>query len=90
VENEHNTNEYIISLNSEEPALDHELLDKICERVPLGKEILMKNIVKDINGTAKGLSDYVIMFQKYGSLIHTYNKLEYFQRKGCHFIKRNI
>jgi hypothetical protein len=90
VENDHNTNEYIISSNSEEPTLDHELLDKICERVPLGKEILMKNIVKDINGTAKGLSDYVIMFQKYGSLIHTYNKLEYFQRKGCHFIKRNI
>ncbi len=90
VDNEHNTNEYIISSNSDEPTLDHELLDKICERVPIGKEILMKNIVKDINGTAKGLSDYVIMFQKYGSVIHTYNKLEYFQRKGCHFIKRNI
>jgi hypothetical protein len=90
VENDYNTNEYIISSNNEEPSLDYELLDKICERVPLGKEILMKNIVKDINGTAKGLSDYVIMFQKYGSAIHTYNKLEYFQRKGCHFIKRNI
>ena len=90
VENDHNTNEYIISSNSDEPTLDHELLDKICERVPIGKEILMKNIVKDINGTAKGLSDYVIMFQKYGAVIHTYNKLEYFQRKGCHFIKRNI
>ena len=90
VENDYNTNEYIISSNNEEPSLDHELLDKICERVPLGKEILMKNIVKDINGTAKGLSDYVIMFQKYGAVIHTYNKLEYFQRKGCHFIKRNL
>ena len=41
VETEYNTNEYIISSNSEEPTLDHELLDKICERVPIGKEILM-------------------------------------------------
>jgi hypothetical protein len=90
VENDYNTNEYIISSNNDEMTLDHDLLDKICERVPLGKEILMKNIVKDINGTAKGLSDYVIMFQKYGAVIHAYNKLEYFQRKGCHFIKRNL
>ena len=90
IDNDNNTNEYIISSNSEEASLDYEFLDKICERVPLGKEILMKNIVKDINGTAKGLNDYVVMFQKYGAVIQSYNKLEYFGRKGCHFIKRNI
>ena len=90
IDNDNNTNEYIISSNSEEASLDYEFLDKICERVPLGKEILMKNIVKDINGTAKGLNDYVVMFQKYGAAIQSYNKLEYFGRKGCHFIKRNI
>jgi DNA repair exonuclease SbcCD ATPase subunit len=87
-----NTSEQVdkssISQAIDDANLDYELLDKIAERVPEGTDILLKNIVKDINGTAKGLSDFVMLFQKHGQLIENYNKVAYFQRKGCHFIKR--
>ena len=68
--------------------LDLELMDKITPLVPEGKEILLKNIVKEINGSAKGLSDFVIMFTKYRQTIINYNNIEYFQRKGCHFLRK--
>ena len=68
--------------------LDYILLDKINEFIPDGVDILLKHIVKEINGSAKGLSDFVSLFQKYGKVIETYNKIVYFQRKGCHFVKR--
>ena len=80
--------DYILNTGTEAPDLDYTLLDKINERVPSGKDILLKNIVKDINGSAKGLSDFVLLFQKFGNAIYNYNSLEYFQRKGCHFIRK--
>lgn len=80
--------DYILNTGTEAPDLDYTLLDKINERVPSGKDILLKNIVKDINGSAKGLSDFVLLFQKFGNAIYSYNSLEYFQRKGCHFIRK--
>lgn len=80
--------DYILNTGTESPNLDYSLLDKINERVPSGKDILLKNIVKDINGSAKGLSDFVLLFQKFGNAIYSYNSLEYFQRKGCHFIRK--
>jgi len=80
--------DYILNTGTETPNLDYALLDKINERVPSGKDILLKNIVKDINGSAKGLSDFVLLFQKFGNAIYSYNSLEYFQRKGCHFIRK--
>ena len=80
--------DYILNTGTDAPDLDYTLLDKINERVPSGKDILLKNIVKDINGSAKGLSDFVLLFQKFGNAIYNYNNLEYFQRKGCHFIHK--
>ncbi len=80
--------DYILNTGTESPNLDYGLLDKINERVLSGKDILLKNIVKDINGSAKGLSDFVLLFQKFGNAIYGYNSLEYFQRKGCHFIRK--
>ena len=80
--------DYILNTGTETPDLDYTILDKINERVPSGKDILLKNIVKDINGSAKGLSDFVLLFQKFGKVIYNYNNLEYFQRKGCHFIHK--
>lgn len=80
--------DYILNTGTDTPNLDYALLDKINERVPSGKDILLKNIVKDINGSAKGLSDFVLLFQKFGNAIYSYNNLEYFQRKGCHFIRK--
>jgi hypothetical protein len=80
--------DYILNTGTDTPNLDYVLLDKINERVPSGKDILLKNIVKDINGSAKGLSDFVLLFQKFGNAIYSYNSLEYFQRKGCHFIHK--
>lgn len=80
--------DYILNTGTEAPDLDYTLLDKINERVPSGKDVLLKNIVKDINGSAKGLSDFVLLFQKFGNAIYSYNSLEYFQRKGCHFIRK--
>ena len=68
--------------------LDYVLVDKISDFIPDGADILLKHIVKEINGSAKGLSDFVSLFQKYGKVIETYNKIVYFQRKGCHFVKR--
>jgi len=69
--------------------IDYGLIDKISELVPDNADILLKQIVKEINGSAKGLSDYVSLFQKHGKAIQSYNKIVYFQRKGCHFVKRN-
>lgn len=80
--------DYILNTGTDAPDLDYGILDKINERVPSGKDILLKNIVKDINGSAKGLSDFVLLFQKFGNAIYNYNNLEYFQRKGCHFIHK--
>jgi len=68
--------------------LDLELMDKITPLVPEGKEILLKNIVKELNGSAKGLSDFVIIFTKYRQAIINHNGIEYFQRKGCHFLRK--
>ena len=79
------SNENVIE-NTE--GLDLELMDKITPLVPEGKEILLKNIVKEINGSAKGLSDFVIMFTKYRQAIINHNSIEYFQRKGCHFLRK--
>jgi len=89
-ENELNSHskDYILNTGTEAPDLDYSLLDKINERVPSGKDVLLKNIVKDINGSAKGLSDFVLLFQKFGNAVYSYNSLEYFQRKGCHFIRK--
>jgi hypothetical protein len=79
------SNENVIE-NTE--GLDLELMDKITPLVPEGKEILLKNIVKEINGSAKGLSDFVIMFTKYRQSIINHNSIDYFQRKGCHFLRK--
>ena len=68
--------------------IDYNLVDKINQLVPDNADILLKHIVKEINGSAKGLSDYVSLFQKYGKAIEKYNQIVYFQRKGCHFVKR--
>ena len=76
------------SLNENSDGLDLDLMDKITPLVPDGKEILLKNIVKEINGSAKGLSDFVIMFTKYRQSIINHNGIEYFQRKGCHFLRK--
>jgi len=76
-------------INNENPdELDKELMDKISAIVPEGKEVLLKNIVKELNGSAKGLSDFVILFTKYRQSIINYNGIEYFQRKGCHFLRK--
>jgi len=79
------TNDYV-SENTD--GLDLELMDKITPLVPEGKEILLKNIVKELNGSAKGLSDFVIIFTKYRQAIINHNGIEYFQRKGCHFLRK--
>jgi hypothetical protein len=76
------------NINENTDGLDLDLMDKITPLVPDGKEILLKNIVKEINGSAKGLSDYVIMFTKYKQSIINHNGIEYFQRKGCHFLRK--
>jgi len=76
------------NINENTDGLDLDLMDKITPLVPEGKEILLKNIVKEINGSAKGLSDYVIMFTKYRQSIINHNGIEYFQRKGCHFLRK--
>jgi hypothetical protein len=76
------------SLNENTEGLDLDLMDKITPLVPEGKEILLKNIVKEVNGSAKGLSDFVIMFTKYRQSIIKHNSIEYFQRKGCHFLRK--
>lgn len=76
------------SANENTEGLDLELMDKITPLVPEGKEILLKNIVKEVNGSAKGLSDFVIMFTKYRQSIIKHNSIEYFQRKGCHFLRK--
>jgi hypothetical protein len=68
--------------------IDYALVDKINDFIPDNADILLKHIVKEINGSAKGLSDFVSLFQKYGKVIETYNQIVYFQRKGCHFVKR--
>lgn len=68
--------------------IDYTLLDKISELIPECADILLKHVVKEINGSAKGLSDFVSLFQKYGKVIENYNQIVYFQRKGCHFVKR--
>ena len=68
--------------------IDYVLVDKINDYIPDNTDILLKHIVKEINGSAKGLSDFVSLFQKYGKVIETYNQIVYFQRKGCHFVKR--
>jgi hypothetical protein len=75
-------------LNENTDGLDLDLMDKISPFVPEGKEILLKNIVKELNGSAKGLSDFVIMFTKYRQSIINHNSIEYFQRKGCHFLRK--
>ena len=75
--------------NSEpKEGLDYKLLDKISELVPENTEILLKHVVREINGSAKGLSDFVVLFTKYRNDIIQYNKIEYFQRKGCHFLRK--
>jgi hypothetical protein len=76
------------NLNENTEGLDLDLMDKITPLVPEGKEILLKNIVKEVNGSAKGLSDFVIMFTKYRQSIIKHNSIEYFQRKGCHFLRK--
>jgi hypothetical protein len=68
--------------------LDYTLLNKISELIPDDTDILLKHIVKEINGSARGLSDFVSLFIKNGKTIQAYNQLVYFQRKGCHFLKR--
>jgi len=75
-------------VNENTDGLDLDLMDKITILVPDGKEILLKNIVKEINGSAKGLSDFVIMFTKYRQSIINHNGIEYFQKKGCHFLRK--
>jgi hypothetical protein len=76
------------NINENTEGLDLDLMDKITPLVPEGKEILLKNIVKEVNGSAKGLSDFVIMFTKYRQSIIKHNSIEYFQRKGCHFLRK--
>jgi hypothetical protein len=76
------------SVSENTDGLDLDLLDKIEPLVPEGKEILLKNIVKELNGSAKGLSDFVIIFTKYRNAIINHNGIEYFQRKGCHFLRK--
>jgi hypothetical protein len=76
------------NVNENTEGLDLDLMDKITPLVLEGKEILLKNIVKEVNGSAKGLSDFVIMFTKYRQSIIKYNGIEYFQRKGCHFLRK--
>jgi len=83
---ENNNNLQIIKENLLD--IDYNLVDKINQLVPDNADILLKHIVKEINGSAKGLSDYVSLFQKYGKAIEKYNQIVYFQRKGCHFVKR--
>lgn len=83
----------IINSHSNEPhtvkeGLDYALLDKISPLVPEGQDILLKQVVKEINGSAKGLSDFVVLFTKYRLDIIQYNKIEYFQKKGCHFLRK--
>jgi hypothetical protein len=76
------------NVNENTEGLDLDLMDKITPLVLEGKEILLKNIVKEVNGSAKGLSDFVIMFTKYRQSIIKYSGIEYFQRKGCHFLRK--
>ena len=76
------------SVSENTDGLDLELMDKITPLVLDGKEILLKNIVKELNGSAKGLSDFVIIFTKYRQAIINHNGIEYFQRKGCHFLRK--
>jgi hypothetical protein len=75
-----------ITPNSNE--LDYKLLNSISELIPDEADILLKHIVRELNGSARGLSDYVSLFHKYGKEIQSYNQIVYFQRKGCHFVKR--
>ena len=76
------------NVNENTEGLDLDLMDKITPLVLDGKEILLKNVVKEVNGSAKGLADFVIMFTKYRQSIIKYNGIEYFQRKGCHFLRK--
>jgi len=68
--------------------LDYKTVDKISELIPENMEVLLKNVVKEINGSARGLSDFVALFHKYSKEIEAYKKIVYFQRKGCHFLKK--
>ena len=68
--------------------LDYKTVDKISELIPENMEVLLKNVVKEINGSARGLSDFVALFHKYSKEIESYKKILYFQRKGCHFLKK--
>ena len=70
--------------------IDYVALDKIAALVPSNSEILLKHAVKEINGTAKGLSDYAVLFSKNRAHILSYNGIEYFQRKGCHYLRRVV
>ena len=74
--------------HTQKEGLDYDLLDKISQLIPEGHDILLKQVVKEINGSAKGLSDFVVLFTKYRLDIIQYNKIEYFQKKGCHFLRK--
>ena len=75
-------------IKPESNELDYTLLNSISELIPDDADILLKHIVRELNGSARGLSDYVSLFHKYGKAIEAYNQIVYFQRKGCHFVKR--
>jgi len=75
-------------IKPESNELDYTLLNSISELIPDDADILLKHIVRELNGSARGLSDYVSLFHKYGKAIQAYNQIVYFQRKGCHFVKR--
>ena len=76
------------NINNTSCDLDYNIIDKIAELIPENNDVLLKHIVKQINGSAKGLSDFVSLFQKYGKTIEMHKKIVYFQRKGCHFVKK--
>jgi len=81
--------------SSDEPfvpkdGIDYVTLDKIASLVPSNCEILLKHVVKEINGSAKGLSDYAVLFSKNKNHIQSYNGVEYFQRKGCHYLRKCV
>ena len=84
-----------VELSNDEPFIpkdgfDYVTMDKIAALVPANCEILLKHVVKEINGSAKGLSDYAVLFSKNKSHIQSYNGVEYFQRKGCHYLRKCV
>jgi len=85
----------VVESSSDEPfvpkdGIDYVTLDKIAALVPMNCEILLKHVVKEINGSAKGLSDYAVLFSKNKNHIQSYNGVEYFQRKGCHYLRKCV